>query len=557
MEISFYQSFVQVICILVQLLSSQAFTSQDIVGHREELGKHRPPEGHINIFDELPNSHVFWDDYASKRKPALFRGVAKQFPAFRLWTDEYMLENYGDFKVKIEGKTEKDHYPEGELGLAQDTLRHFLSTYQTRNAYIVSQLPDPLASDILVLPFLNCGTFRERILEANLWWSSGGTRSLLHRDADNAINCLLNGTKDWVLIDPSYEDLIPIAKENVDAYGGFSLLNPDSVNLERFPSFQQVPWWYANMSAGDCLFLPYGYWHQVRSHGSKNVAVSVLFSRLQEVDLKECDEAEPEFIALSESQMVFHYDGFGDQTMGNTDPFELKDMLLEVCQENGAVRQLELHQMMLAGYNELDGLDIQPADRDVEINEEIIEQLMAVLDQSNSGEVSCDVIKSLTLDTLTVLADVIDHDPANTESYEYARYDASDIKEVLLKVVEEAERINDGIVTSQMLIHHYQSLGGSTRVAMEMFTLLNPYNKEELMQHDILDNLETVLTKFEKKMKESISQGQEWQEALKEGPLPWQSKDITDEPKIKDLPITHQNEESHVIVNDQSDHDEL
>lgn len=53
---------------------------------------------------------------------------------------------------------------------------------------------------------------------------------------------------------------------------------------------------------------------------------------------------------------------------------------------------------------------------------------MAVLDQSNSGEVSCDVIKSLTLDTLTVLADVIDHDPANTESYEYARYDASDIK---------------------------------------------------------------------------------------------------------------------------------
>lgn len=53
--------------------------------------------------------------------------------------------------------------------------------------------------------------------------------------------------------------------------------------------------------------------------------------------------------------------------------------------------------------------------------------MMTILGGSNKGEVSCDVIKGLTLDTMTLLADVMDNDPANTESYEYARYEASDI----------------------------------------------------------------------------------------------------------------------------------
>jgi len=34
---------------------------------------------------------------------------------------------------------------------------------------------------------------------------------MLHKDADNAINCLVNGTKDWILIHPDNE-------ENVSRY---------------------------------------------------------------------------------------------------------------------------------------------------------------------------------------------------------------------------------------------------------------------------------------------------------------------------------------------------
>ena len=177
-------------------------------GHGQQLGKHRESEGHVDVIDssELPSPQQFWDQYASIREPVVFRGAAKHFPAFQLWTDEYLTENYGNLEVKLEAKREKEEVPVGARGLGRDTIRSFLETYQKKDTYTVSQLPDPLSREVKVLPFLMCGTFSERILEANLWLSSGGTRSMLHKDADNAINCLLNGTKDWILIHPDNEE---------------------------------------------------------------------------------------------------------------------------------------------------------------------------------------------------------------------------------------------------------------------------------------------------------------------------------------------------------------
>ena len=183
-------------------------------GHGEELGKHRISDGHVDILNEIPSPMEFWDKFASKRRPVVFRGAGKSFPAFRLWTDGYLKDKFGDMVVKLEGKKEKDEVPVGERGLGQDTIRSYLDSYQKKDSYIVSQLPDPMSKEVMVLPFMMCGSFYERTLEANLWLSSGGTKSLLHKDADNAINCLLNGTKDWILIHPDNEKNVGFLIEN-------------------------------------------------------------------------------------------------------------------------------------------------------------------------------------------------------------------------------------------------------------------------------------------------------------------------------------------------------
>ena len=56
--------------------------------------------------------------------------------------------------------------------------------------------------DVVVPPFLGCSGHGRRLLEADLWLSAGDTRSVLHKDADNAVNCVVAGRKRWLFFDP-------------------------------------------------------------------------------------------------------------------------------------------------------------------------------------------------------------------------------------------------------------------------------------------------------------------------------------------------------------------
>lgn len=59
-------------------------------GHMEPLGQQRKSEGHIEILDKIPDPLTFHKEFIVGSKPAVFRGAAKNIPAFDLWTDEYM-----------------------------------------------------------------------------------------------------------------------------------------------------------------------------------------------------------------------------------------------------------------------------------------------------------------------------------------------------------------------------------------------------------------------------------------------------------------------------------
>ena len=110
--------------------------------------------------------------------------------------------------------------------------------------------------DVTVISPLTCGLLKDRLVEVDLWMSGGGTKSILHKDAYNAINCLYNGTKKWKLIEYKYEDKIYKAWEPPQMVGGFSRINVLSVDLLKYPKVSEVPWSFLTVNAGDCLFLP-------------------------------------------------------------------------------------------------------------------------------------------------------------------------------------------------------------------------------------------------------------------------------------------------------------
>jgi len=101
------------------------------------------------------NPKVFMEKYMLPRKPLVFRGVAREWPAFEKWTDSYLKENYPDLELRMEGRKEKQSpIPQGDIALGRDSMRNFLETYHNKstNKYIVSELPTPLYKYVNILP---------------------------------------------------------------------------------------------------------------------------------------------------------------------------------------------------------------------------------------------------------------------------------------------------------------------------------------------------------------------------------------------------------------------
>ena len=80
-----------VVCVFyVSLTKSESLS--DPPGHLQPLGSHMAPEGQITTVsvDNIPPPEVFFQNHVLPGKPLLFRGAAKQMPAYSLWTDEYL-----------------------------------------------------------------------------------------------------------------------------------------------------------------------------------------------------------------------------------------------------------------------------------------------------------------------------------------------------------------------------------------------------------------------------------------------------------------------------------
>ena len=69
------------------------------------------------------------------------------------------------------------------------------SAAQERILYAVSPLPAALALDYPLPDFLRCGGGARKLHALNMWFSSGGTESVLHADPYDNLNCVVAGTR--------------------------------------------------------------------------------------------------------------------------------------------------------------------------------------------------------------------------------------------------------------------------------------------------------------------------------------------------------------------------
>ncbi|EDV26371.1 uncharacterized protein TRIADDRAFT_54286 [Trichoplax adhaerens] len=279
---TFRNSRIQIILLILSLyycratvdVSSDAF----IKGHMKPLGSHREPLA-VEELTSIPNPKTFYDLYTKPGKPVILRNAAKAIPAFSLWTDEYLSEKFGNVQVLVE-EGKKENRSKGNF---MTSLKEFVNSYKTEDLYVVHTVPKEMREDIRMLPCVSCGGYAEKLLDVVMWFSSGGTKSVLHNDGYENLNCLFRGTKELVMIDKNV-DYDAIFDNN-----GFSNLDVDKVDLKKYSDLIHMKWYKAKMSAGDCIFIPQFWLHQVRSYDS-NLAVNMWWIQLLKFNESSCEK---------------------------------------------------------------------------------------------------------------------------------------------------------------------------------------------------------------------------------------------------------------------------
>ncbi|XP_070548083.1 bifunctional peptidase and (3S)-lysyl hydroxylase Jmjd7-like isoform X1 [Ptychodera flava] len=298
-------------------------------GHLRPLGYQRKPEGKVKEYEEAPHPKKFWEDHVSKKRPLVLRQALTESPAALNWDDDYLRKNYGDVDVLIEKKREnRDTQPQ------RMQFSEFIDNYKVEDWYVVTVLPDEMRQDVEVPKCLLCGTFRKYLHECNLWMSSGGTASVLHYDADHNIHCLFDGRKDFIMIEQRFQRYLSMVDKNKWSGSGFSTLDMDMINMFENPGVGKVPWTWATLRRGDCIYLPAGYLHQVRSYG-RSLAATFLFTVDGQFNDTGCADESFEQTSLADVDVIWTYKK-GDKTidMGYMNVEQLRRNFLELIEDD-------------------------------------------------------------------------------------------------------------------------------------------------------------------------------------------------------------------------------
>lgn len=90
------------------------------------------------------------------------------------------------------------------------------------------------------------------------WMGPAGTVTPLHHDLTNNLMIQIRGRKRVKLIAPEY---LPYVYNHLHCH---SRVDPENVDEERYPLFQNVHVTDVTIGPGDILFFPVGWWHHVR-----------------------------------------------------------------------------------------------------------------------------------------------------------------------------------------------------------------------------------------------------------------------------------------------------
>jgi hypothetical protein len=226
-------------------------------------------------YDEISRFH---SEYYARNRPVIVRGIREAMPLKIFdWSAEFFVGVLGDTKVPVY-KTrsgflsyERDVV---ELPFSEFAARAFgppgkrdpehRSYYRNRVRTLPAEVDDSHRIEALA-PYLR------RAVISNLWISGTDTTVALHFDAADNLNFQLKGNKQFVLYPPGVRNYYPESMFSQTAHVSRVYRNGPTPDLKQFPRFDPSSGLHIEVLAGDVLYLPAYWWHQVHSCDAENV----------------------------------------------------------------------------------------------------------------------------------------------------------------------------------------------------------------------------------------------------------------------------------------------
>lgn len=218
-------------------------------------------------------SDEFLERYYAVNRPLILTDAIAHWPALKLWTPEYLKAKVGDRIVEYQGDRAGDpdfernkdaHRRSGPFDAFIDRIQRpdagndaYITAYNSAsNRAALSVLtPDLGPIDALLDP---AGPTPEGMM----WIGPAGAFTALHHDLTNNLIVQLVGRKRLVILPASEVAYIPNDQHVFSAI-------PDLENTRLDPqTFQRVAnarAYIVELKAGEALFMPVAWWHQVRA----------------------------------------------------------------------------------------------------------------------------------------------------------------------------------------------------------------------------------------------------------------------------------------------------
>ena len=233
---------------------------------------------------ENPPSKAFFKRYVAKNRPVLISGALEHWNALSQWSDAYLAEAAGAYKAEVIASANglfPDYLTKPEpMSKTRMTLAEFLDRAANPHAH----KPVLVKGETLYI-YGKPGLFKEQTDLTNdipkpdflseidtepavMWMSMAGSITPLHYDLINGTLCQIRGRKKVYFFPPDQDKLLyPRGKrfpgmDNFERQSSVDIHDPD---LKTYPLFQQVKGQECLLEAGDVLFIPSNWYHEVET----------------------------------------------------------------------------------------------------------------------------------------------------------------------------------------------------------------------------------------------------------------------------------------------------